>query len=354
MYQKLALGGIGGLTPLLAVILIADARVIDQYVQAIFNPGARGSLYLVGYALKAGFLFAVGAFWAYLHKTEQNNLKIFQLGIVAPAMILGTLTAHDARNNFQDDRQHAGTSVNQFESSSSPGLLDILIPSAHAQPAASPPQSPNAGKPNNGGKCAADNCSSKWYDAVVDGFFAREPALPPSPSTAVPDSPRESISAPNCLNGAGKGCAATLASTPDWAVLKILRDSPSNRDLRVLPPADSRQIGRARSTMDVPQNEAVLGFVSATLSRDGDRGMIFGSRGIYYHTWSNGKGPSKAFIPYQDFATRQFAPSGSAEIALGNNQFFDLSRSSVDPSQLASILQNIKGSAMTPTTAAGK
>ena len=80
MKQKLILGGIGGLTPLCAGLLVIDASVLDTYIRQIFDSHARGELYLLGYTAKAILLFAVGAFWAYLHRSAEPVNKNETLG----------------------------------------------------------------------------------------------------------------------------------------------------------------------------------------------------------------------------------------------------------------------------------
>jgi chromosome segregation ATPase len=82
---KLIIGGIGGLAPILTKLIILDADTIASYLQS-FDPKFWE---LVGYLLWSCILFSAGVFWAFIHKSENNLLKLFQLGIVAPAMITG-------------------------------------------------------------------------------------------------------------------------------------------------------------------------------------------------------------------------------------------------------------------------
>ena len=50
-------------------------------------------------------LFVIGGLWAWMHKTETDPRKLFQLGIVAPAMI--TAMMNTANMNVKDGEQHA-------------------------------------------------------------------------------------------------------------------------------------------------------------------------------------------------------------------------------------------------------
>jgi hypothetical protein len=91
--RQLIVGGIGGLTPFVAIVLVSDAATIERYVFALRSMTEIASLHIIGYALKAPILFAVGAFWAFLHRSDRSLLKIYQLGIVAPAIITGSIEA---------------------------------------------------------------------------------------------------------------------------------------------------------------------------------------------------------------------------------------------------------------------
>ena len=84
---KLVVGGIGGLAPILAKLLILDADAIASYLQNFDIEFIK----FIGYVLWSCILFGAGLFWAFIHKAENNLLKIFQLGIVAPAMITGVV-----------------------------------------------------------------------------------------------------------------------------------------------------------------------------------------------------------------------------------------------------------------------
>ena len=98
--MKWVLGGLGGLTPLIANLLILDVAVLDRYITNMFNPNTLGSLSLAGYCFRGVLLFLIGGFWAaVLHSSEQNHLKLFQLGVVAPAIIVGFMNSAEIRAN---------------------------------------------------------------------------------------------------------------------------------------------------------------------------------------------------------------------------------------------------------------
>ena len=92
---KLIIGGIGGLAPILTKLIILDADIITSYLQN-FHLEFWG---VVGYILWSCILFSAGVFWAFIHKSENNLLKLFQLGIVAPAMITGIVQSAQIKAN---------------------------------------------------------------------------------------------------------------------------------------------------------------------------------------------------------------------------------------------------------------
>lgn len=82
--QKIIIGGLGALTPVIMNLLIVDIRVLLLGLTLIA---------VVGYVIRVIILFYLGGLVAFLHKDENNPLKIFELGIVAPALITALLNA---------------------------------------------------------------------------------------------------------------------------------------------------------------------------------------------------------------------------------------------------------------------
>lgn len=82
-------GGIGGIVPVVAVLVAGEGEPLMAYVVAFPD-----SYKLVGYLIKIVGLFAIGYFWVRLN-AEQNELKAFQLGIAAPAIITGMIASYD-------------------------------------------------------------------------------------------------------------------------------------------------------------------------------------------------------------------------------------------------------------------
>jgi hypothetical protein len=90
-------GAIAGTTPLLVNLIGVDARLImDNFELGIF----------LGYLIKAAGLMTLGAFVVFVN-SEVDLKKAFQLGIMAPAFVVGAINA----NNFSNARDE----VNQLE-----------------------------------------------------------------------------------------------------------------------------------------------------------------------------------------------------------------------------------------------
>ena len=176
MKQKLLIGGLGGITPLVAGVLVLDAPVLDAYVQKLFIPTARGELYLFGYALKGLLVFGIGMFWAYLHRSERNLLKIYQLGIVAPAIIVGLIDTTELRKHKKPRIEYRETTsdrqIDQLKSpkSDGQGFLERFAPIRSAQAAC-----PQGTCPSSGGGCSKRACGPSWLDRIRDGFLSRPP-----------------------------------------------------------------------------------------------------------------------------------------------------------------------------------
>ena len=90
-------GAAAGTTPLLVNLAGVDAGlIIEHFKLSIF----------LGYAIKALGLMILGAFVVFVN-SEVDLKKAFQLGIMAPAFVVGAINA----NNFSDAREE----INQLE-----------------------------------------------------------------------------------------------------------------------------------------------------------------------------------------------------------------------------------------------
>lgn len=83
-YKKIFIGGLGALTPVIMNLLVIDLEVLLLNV-TLFA--------VLGYTIRVIILFYLGGISAFLHKDENSPVKIFELGIVAPALITALINA---------------------------------------------------------------------------------------------------------------------------------------------------------------------------------------------------------------------------------------------------------------------
>lgn len=124
--SKFLWGGLGGLAPVLASLVVVDAEMIANWAD-------QNNIYsTIGYAVRVAGLFAIGGIWAYLHKSEKEPLKLFQLGVVAPAMISGMISA----SNVHDQRTGELTAFGGF----SLAVISQASADEHEPPKPEPPE----------------------------------------------------------------------------------------------------------------------------------------------------------------------------------------------------------------------
>ncbi len=76
--KRMLLAGLGALMPVILNLLVVDYRTV--FTDATLPAAA-------GYAIRVVVLFFLGGLVAFLHKEETNPLRIFELGIIAPALV---------------------------------------------------------------------------------------------------------------------------------------------------------------------------------------------------------------------------------------------------------------------------
>ena len=80
-WKRFLYGGIGALMPIILTVVTLD------FVTLASKPGTFSTLNIVGIFIRYSALFFVGGFIAYLHNTENQAFKLFEIGISAPALI---------------------------------------------------------------------------------------------------------------------------------------------------------------------------------------------------------------------------------------------------------------------------
>jgi hypothetical protein len=87
-------GGAGALAPLMVSLVLVDIDVLSGYLANIDGGGIYRA---AGYAVQFVVLFVIGGLWATMHRSERDPRKLFQLGLVAPAMITAMLNASNVQ-----------------------------------------------------------------------------------------------------------------------------------------------------------------------------------------------------------------------------------------------------------------
>jgi hypothetical protein len=83
-HQKIMMGGLGALTPIALNLLAVDLKTTFATISVFV---------LLGYTLRVVILFYLGGLVAFLHRDENKPIKLFELGIVAPALLTTLLSA---------------------------------------------------------------------------------------------------------------------------------------------------------------------------------------------------------------------------------------------------------------------
>jgi len=88
--DKIFIGGLGALTPIVMNLLMVDLEKLLINITLIA---------VVAYMIKVGILFYIGGIIAFLNKDENKPIKLFQLGIYAPAMIIAFMNSNPLDSN---------------------------------------------------------------------------------------------------------------------------------------------------------------------------------------------------------------------------------------------------------------
>jgi len=119
--ERLALGAIGG--ALVGVI----GYPFTAYESIAVISG--GTLLAIGAVFRSVLFAFLGGLWAYLHRSENDRMKIFQLGLLGPAIVSAMVSAN-ADKKVVDPQQ-----VADFQ-------LPALISPAYAQATTTPTPTP--------------------------------------------------------------------------------------------------------------------------------------------------------------------------------------------------------------------
>jgi hypothetical protein len=116
--QKLILGAVGAVTPLALNLLVVDQLALANLTL----------LTLIGYAIRVLVLIGLGSLIVYLNIDETNRVRVFQLGLAAPALVTALLNGANQRSLLQNQ---------QFVT---PPTAGIFVATLHAQDKEAPRQ----------------------------------------------------------------------------------------------------------------------------------------------------------------------------------------------------------------------
>jgi hypothetical protein len=114
--SKILIGGTGALAPIILNLVVADPQTTFASVSV---------LVVLGYLLRVGVFFCIGGAMAWLHKNEKSAFKLFELGIVAPAILIGVMNGY----KIQNPTLRAGNQSPAVNAS----VMDLIVPTAYAQ-----------------------------------------------------------------------------------------------------------------------------------------------------------------------------------------------------------------------------
>lgn len=118
--SRMIIGGIGGIAPLIISLLVVDLK-------SLLNDLAM--MDAVGLTVRCLVLIFIGAMVGYLHNSEHEPFKVFQLGIAAPALLTTAINGYSVVGPAATLKEYK-TSAYQVEPANRFSLA--FISSAHA------------------------------------------------------------------------------------------------------------------------------------------------------------------------------------------------------------------------------
>ena len=95
--KRFIVGGGGVLIPILLSILVIDiGAMLDD--DSIFSEAN-----ILGISIRYLVLFIIGGIVAYLHEHETSSFKVFELGVVAPALLTSLISAQGLVTKTQEE-----------------------------------------------------------------------------------------------------------------------------------------------------------------------------------------------------------------------------------------------------------
>lgn len=126
------------------------------------------------------------------------------------------------------------------------------------------------------------------------------------------------------------------------AIRSLLRTFLPQNDLFVEPDIPASKLENASASCEVPPDERVLGLIDCTNFGSAKNCLLFGTKGIYFHNDWAGSPSGRHFIPYSNFANREFKSAFFLNVNLGDNLYLDCSACSVPRAKIIDILKRLK------------
>lgn len=119
--NRIIIGGIGGIAPLIISLLVVD---LNSLISDLAMMDA------IGLTVRCLVLIFVGAMVGYLHNSEHEPFKVFQLGIAAPALLTTAINGYSVIGPAATLKEIKGTA---YYSESVDRFALSFISSAHAE-----------------------------------------------------------------------------------------------------------------------------------------------------------------------------------------------------------------------------
>jgi len=160
-FKRFLFGGVGALMPIFLTIVTLDFVALANRSDT-FTPWN-----IAGTLIRYSVLFGIGGFIAYLHRSESEPFKLFELGVAAPAMITALVANSALRPDLSKAEDRTKTAF--FE----PATIFLLA-------------TPVSAAESSGAVHVISGGSSAWRQ-IVDGFtgktYAKIGALPVEPGS---------------------------------------------------------------------------------------------------------------------------------------------------------------------------
>jgi hypothetical protein len=129
------------------------------------------------------------------------------------------------------------------------------------------------------------------------------------------------------------------------AIRNLLVAYLPQRDLFVTPDIPESKLKNAWASCEVPPGERVVGLIDCTTFGSAKHCLLFGTEGIYFRNpWSGGY-PTMVpgFVPYGEFANREFGTAFFLNVDLGGGLSLDCSGCGVPREVIVEILKRVQG-----------